>query len=440
MTERQGEPGAAGSSSDHPSPSPLTTTVNWQRLTGARLEELLFGFLDQMGAQELVWRAGSASGVTASDGGRDLEATFAVPSPDGTVEATRWWVEAKGRTSTVARRDVVEAVTTVSARSDVDVFVFCTNSRFSNPTRDWVTTWQSSHSRPRVRLWDRDDLSRFARRYPLVAARVLPESLGVEDRLDLLIERFEEFGEPPTLKDAEFFWSRPDVLTHLDLWDLLSAVTMFSYSESDHGLVDRPWVTLVPSVEQADVYMAAYATAVFPRMAAREMPRPLDPHRVTQVAAYLLLAAMASIDPSQLHPVLENPLAFLEGLDDVAADARAVEAYSSAVVLPIWSRVQYELLEVCSSDCRRLLGEPGAAFPPPLIGERYWRRFGLGDPPDDRWLQIENLNEPCLVGLPLSRDRPCPLGTDPEISLERVTDLTEILRYRRSNPSPHAYN
>lgn len=89
--------------------SPTSTRVPWRTVTGVQLEELLYGLLDAMGASSLVWRAGSATGVTASDGGRDLEAVFDRPSPDGELDRQRWWVECKGRSRTVERLAVQEA-------------------------------------------------------------------------------------------------------------------------------------------------------------------------------------------------------------------------------------------------------------------------------------------------------------------------------------------
>jgi restriction endonuclease len=188
-------------------PTPTVTRVPWDSVTGIQLEELLYGLLDAMGASSLAWRAGSSKGVTATDGGRDLEAVFDRPSPDGELDRQRWWIESKGRTNTVERGAVQQAVLDASARSDIDILVIATNSRFSNPTRDWVTERASSYTRPVVKLWDRDNLDRLVRMYPTVVARVLPDALSDEERLRLLVARFEELGEEPTQLDLEFFWT-----------------------------------------------------------------------------------------------------------------------------------------------------------------------------------------------------------------------------------------
>jgi hypothetical protein len=392
-----------------------------------------------MGAQELIWRAGADAAVTTADGGRDLEAVFNRPSPDGMVEQTRWWVEAKGRSSTVKKSDVVDAVSAMVAHPEVDLFVFCTNSRFSNPTRDWVEAWQRTHPRPKVRLWDRDHLDRLVRQYPLVAARSLPEALDVRDRLALLVERFEGFGETPTSTDLEFFWGHSAALSALEPHRLVTAVAMFAYAEGDQGLVDRPWASLLPTDGHSDALVAVLALTLVPALLIRELARPLGADRLTATAAYLLLSCMPGIRPEVLNKILTNPNAFLEGTDSLATDEKAVKAFFDAVVKPVWGRVHDELMDVCADDCRRVLADPGAAFPKPLVGERYWRRFGVGKEPDNHRLVIENSAAPCTVGLNVTADHGCPLNQEPINTVERVAELIEIVKHRRANPENHAY-
>jgi hypothetical protein len=79
--------------------------------------------------------------------------------PDGELDRQRWWVECKGRTETVERGAVQQAALDASARVDVDILVIATNSRFSNPTRDWVAERARSYPRPIIKLWDRDNLT-----------------------------------------------------------------------------------------------------------------------------------------------------------------------------------------------------------------------------------------------------------------------------------------
>ena len=60
----------------------IPSNIPWQELKGEVLEEFVFWLLDSMGAKDMEWRRGGTQ-TTAADGGRDLEATFHVPVPDG---------------------------------------------------------------------------------------------------------------------------------------------------------------------------------------------------------------------------------------------------------------------------------------------------------------------------------------------------------------------
>jgi len=66
----------------------LPTHIPFSSLTKRELEECVYWLLDAMGAKDLEWREGG-SGNGAADGGRDLEATFHMPTPDGQMEPQR---------------------------------------------------------------------------------------------------------------------------------------------------------------------------------------------------------------------------------------------------------------------------------------------------------------------------------------------------------------
>lgn len=63
----------------------MPSNLPWDELTAETLEELIFWLMDAIGAKDLEWRKGG-KGITNSDGGRDIQATFHVPSPDGEFE------------------------------------------------------------------------------------------------------------------------------------------------------------------------------------------------------------------------------------------------------------------------------------------------------------------------------------------------------------------
>jgi len=120
----------------------IPSKIPWDRIQGKDLEELLYWLLDEMGAKDLEWRIGGASGG-AADQGRDLEAFFYMSSPDGEMVRQKWWVQAKGRSKTVEAKAIKETITTASGIPNVDVILIVTNKQFSNPTRDWFKQWVS---------------------------------------------------------------------------------------------------------------------------------------------------------------------------------------------------------------------------------------------------------------------------------------------------------
>jgi hypothetical protein len=415
-----------------PPPSPTAATALWDRVVGAELEELLYGLLDALGAKELTWRAGTARGVTAADDGRDIEALFDRPTPDGELERQRWWVESKGRSGTVDKRDVIAAVHDAAGREGVDFFVFCTNSRFSNPTRDWVAEWQRSHPVPRVRLWDRDRLARLVREHPTVAARVLPAALDDAQRLALLLSRFRELGETPTEEDLDYYWQRRDAIQLLEIEDTVGALAMFAYAEGDEGLTERPWATLVG--DDPEVLRCAVLCAVveLPILQLRPLVRPLDQVRGTATSAYLLIAAIDKLDQGDLYHLLTEPWNFIDGPLAASLAQSDVSSAWRVILTAIVERVQAELEDACSDDCPRVSSEPNV-FPSRLVGKRYWLRFGIGAS-ETRRLIMEIHDKPCVVGLPLDTVRTCPLLRDPELTLERISDLQRIVEFRKRNP------
>ncbi|WP_330249665.1 hypothetical protein OG874_25510 [Nocardia sp. NBC_00565] len=74
------------------------------------------------------------------------------------------------------------------------------------------------------------------------------------------------------------------------------------------------------------------------------------------------------------------------------------------------------------------------AFPPPLTGERYWRRFGVGKSSDEPVLIIQSHSEPCAVGLNLTASTGCPLVEDVELSEKFIEQLQAIIRFRHKHP------
>lgn len=410
--------------------SPVATQVIWSEVVGEQLEELLWALVEEMGATDMMWRAGSASGVNAADGGRDIEATFTEPTEDGNVEKRRWWFEAKGRAGTISKDLVMSAAMTAMAYPEVDVVAVCTNSVFSNPTLDWVREWNGKFDKPKLFLWDRANLGIMVRRYPLAAARVLPEALADSQRLDLLLSRFEHLGELPSPADRDYFWTHHESIR--EHHSSVQLITMFVYGEDD--LSRRPWTGLLPLDSDTAVSVITLAVVILPFRIFHQLARPLDGQRVIRSAAHMFVSVINNLDADEIADIFDNPPITVSDGKDQTADDKAVEIWKEAFLPHILSDLQLQLRDVCATDCARVTADP-AAFPPAVDAEEYFRRLGWLPPRDDRQLLMTSMDTPCAVGFPLGQNEDCAVIGDIEASADLIGQFQRILSFRRKNPT-----
>ncbi|MET8984653.1 restriction endonuclease [Nonomuraea wenchangensis] len=402
----------------------MRDNIPWDLLKGALLEELIFALLSAMGASDIVWRTGGTGGG-AADGGRDLEVKFPRTTPDGDFELEKWWIESKGRTSTVEPDAVKSAILNASGHQDVDVLVIATNAQYSNPTRDWVEEWTRSRPRPKIRLWDRASLHNLIEKHPVAASRIIPSVLKDDERLEALTKHFWRVGRPPLLEDTEYFWDKRAAVESLD------AITSMVAAEIIYGdLGDRPWGLLLN--EENATQAAIYALGIFPLEFMRLQTLPDE--KMAQVSAYLLQSALRVGEPEVIFDIIKQPLLYVEGGEIEALRATA-DKYQKYITLPLWEIAVGQLRDACIKDCGRVLGDTGHLGPDPA-SEVFWRRFNKELPGcPDRVFTMINREEPCAIGLPLSGDRECPFFYQKSISLTMVEDIQYVIRERMVRPT-----
>jgi len=130
--------------------------LDFSDITPEDFENLVFQLLEEMGFSNIQWRKGGP-GNSATDGGRDLEATFWSIQPAGSHELT-YWIEVKYRTNSLERVQVQATINNAAADVTLDNLIIVTNSTITNPTLDWISTFQSGHQRPRISTWQGHDL------------------------------------------------------------------------------------------------------------------------------------------------------------------------------------------------------------------------------------------------------------------------------------------
>lgn len=375
--------------------------IPFSELKSRDLEECVYWLLDAMGAKDLEWRTGGAGGG-AADGGRDLEAHFYAPTADGELEAQRWWIECKGRAGTVEPDEVKSALNNATAIEGLDYIVIATNTQFSNPTRDWVSQWQTRHTRPKVKLWDRTQLERYLSRHPDVVLRLFAKALSLDGRFKAMEQRF---------------WNRLEFVplqTLRDLWEgrckvELSAMGLFAAiaNEIIHGSVTkRPWAATLDTESLLAVISIGCQNVLY--LSLRCSDAGVDQGLIFRSLSYLVVVALHRLPAETVADFIMLSIA-RRRLSDMPEEAQEI------LLKPLLAQIQFEIQDVCSRNCKRI-SYSGRAAPPETTDEvrDFWIRLepeGLvkPEPHNANYLLIEKLDEPCVVGFPVGKDQGCPL-------------------------------
>lgn len=385
----------------------IPSNIPWEEFKGAKLEELVYWLLDDMGAKDLVWRKGGQE-VTSADGGRDIEATFHVPTLGGEMEQQRCWVEIKGRTKTVEAATVKESIINVSGRKDVDVFYFITNTQYSNPTRDWVTDWQKNNPRPKVRLWDKDSLERMISKHPSVVVRVYSDALSDQGKLEASTSRFWNQMYFPSKSDLDMFWANRETLE----WSSRSLYMVISGEIANGSLSKHSWLTKIEQGDLALLLIDALSNTLFLYLRAQKLGQNCE--LIIRTTSQILMASLLQIPEEWLNKIVHDPWEFTEG-------GPMDRELHKLIIEPILGTIRTELSDVCCTNCRKVLADP-VLLNKNEIAE-YWNKFIHNETPENdeknqKVLILQSLVEPCRIGIMDDLKESCPLYSDDELSLK----------------------
>jgi hypothetical protein len=396
----------------------LPSSISFEHLKGHDLEECVYWLMDSLGAKDLEWRVGGVGAGTA-DGGRDLEARFFSPSPDGEMEETCWWIECKGRARTVEPSAVKDACSNALAHADLSVLVIVTNSTFSNPTRDWVRDWQRKHPVPKIKLWDKSSLERMLSRHPNAVYRLFSQALSTTGHLEVAREGFWnrfDFASPTALAK---FWSERETLEIGPLERIALVVSEFAHGR----IVDRPWG--VSGSGQGTIEALALVMANLPYLFGRAVRGGFDQEPLIRGVGYLVLSALRFCSAGGAATIMEDQLVDGEG-EPWPPEVREL------LLEPILGSLLDEVRDACTADCRRFLIGKGDAYGfdnAPL--EHYWKRLDpkgrqIEDASDEPQLWLQKNDEPCKVGFDVGPSNGCPLFADEREDLELLPLLKVI--------------
>ncbi len=400
----------------------LPSEIPWNEIKGSDLEELLYWLFDSMGAKDLEWRIGGKGKGTA-DQGRDLELAFFTPSPDGTLTKQIWWVEAKGRTSTVEPSEVHEAVLNAAGKNHIEVLVVATNTNFSNPTRDWVKEWQRDHRRPIVKLWERTELENLCSKNPLAIIRLHTKALSPQGKVVVASSKlwdYASFSDEPTLNSI---WKQKDNI-EIDERALFALIAS-EIANGDIGV--RSWALLVPD----DLLISCLCNGLvnFLYLAFRANDRGVRQEPLIRAISYLIIVAIERINLDTVSSTLTNVWNSIEGRE-------YPEKVKEFILEPILGTLQTELKDVCSNNCRRIMTDPELLQEAEI--ERYWDRLKSSElvkMDDKKILTIESFKEPCKVGFIVNEKEGCPLChmEKPHSNIDNFIKVVDkVVKYRKA--------
>lgn len=404
--------------------------LNWTSLTPAEFESLVFFLLDDMGFKSLEWRKGGEE-ISATDGGRDLQATYAKVEPDDTLTIEKWWIEVKYRSQTLSPDVVQKVVLNTLGRREVDVLAIVTNNVISNPTLDWLREFQSSQPRPRIVVWQRHDLERVLRKYPGTVAKCFPGCLTLAGRLKAVEERFWNSGMLPTLDDIAAVWRS---FSELD-WSG-SGLLPFVIAEASAGNPNvRQWGLIIDEKLLLETLVVGLSNVPPLVVRLHQYGRTSD-HLVAGLS-YLLQVALCRLDLDKLMALIGNPYKFMEGKN---TPERGLVNF---ILLPILTWTYQDLGINCSQDCMKVSWTDR----PKHRTDSYFERFVIREKSNERegpWVIISLDEFDCTLGL-VYKGEPCPLTDEicddcgEEGNLRRVLGFAQqVIKLRAGKTPKHA--
>lgn len=409
----------------------IPSKIPWEEIKGKDLEEMLYWLLDEMGAKDLEWRIGGSSGG-AADQGRDLEAFFYMPGPDGEIIRQKWWIEAKGRSKTVEARVVKEAIITAAGVHNVDVILIATNAQFSNPTRDWIEQFLITNPRPAVRLWDRNDLEKLICKHPSVISRLYTDALSLQGRLEVIRSQFWNHAYYSGTPNLSELWKCKAKLK----WNNMSIIAVIAGEAANGDFVRRPWPLILSNDDLIEVLVLSIVNAL--PFIYRAQRSGITTEHYLKAVSYIVLVALDRLGTKIASKVIENCW-------DTSDCANYPKEIRRSSIYPVLRRLRDELFDVCTIDCTRVLTDPFVLDKKTI--KDYWLRLKLPEKQDKndkkskKILIIENFSSPCKAGFKLNKKRYCPLGTSEldklddeknEINIARIISIFgKVVRFRK---------
>lgn len=393
----------------------LQEELDYSDISPVEFENLVFHLLDEMGFSNLSWRKGG-EGNSATDGGRDLEATFWTVLPAKSKEE-KYWIEVKYRKKQLEKSQVQKTVLNASGNNLKDNILIVTNKTISNPTMDWVKDFQDTHKTPCISVWQGHDLELLLRKNPRTLAKFLPSSLSFTGRCKVIESKFSNLMLLPAGGELDELWVKRKEFSDNPYLTLVAILAEVAYGD----IMTRQWGL---DVDETGLFSVAVTGMlnVYPFIVkCCALNRDEDP--LIQGLSYIIQCLLLRFGEEITMKVLFDP----EGFAEVEYELTEEMIYRRYE--PIIDTIYNELSVNCSKrHCLKvihMLREEDSSH-------SYFNRF-LEAPikeTSDVSMIFNSHGGECQIGL-VSKGEYCPLGATEEAP-EKENELLEKLKFARN--------
>lgn len=392
------------------------TQYSWNRISPADFENLIFFLLDDMGFKNLEWRKGG-EGISSTDGGRDLEATFTKIEPGDRVELEKWWIEVKYRSKNLSPRIVKESVLNSVGRDGVDVFTIVTSGTISNNTLDWIKDFQSNHSTPRIRIWQRHDIERILRKYPQITSRFFDIAMTLSERIEVVESQFWNHVMLPTLDEIDNAYKQYSNLQ----WSGTNLLP-FMVAEASAGYPEfRKWGLITTEELLLETFIIGLAN--IPQLIVRFKQYGRSNKPLIDGLAYILEIALLRLNLDYLLNVISNPYNVMEGEIDPPPE------FLNFIWEPILSNMFLDLGLSCSIDCDKVSwGDDEERHSFSFFSRFFSHKSEILPKDDEPFVVIQISSLDCVIDL-VPDGEYCSLSTDIPENCSDKNELKKLLSF-----------
>lgn len=379
-------------------------------------EKLIYFLLDEMGMKNIEWRKGG-SGISATDGGRDLECDFYMLCPDGAMRKERWWIEVKHRNKTLETSKIQKAIWNAQGVPDLDVIAIATNANISTKARDWIKSLKVHPKR--VIVWEGHNVEKLIYDHPTIIYKFFPNSLTLKARLKAVHQRFLSQLVLPSISDLSDFWKHKKSLEFT-----IASVLAIVFAENASGdLFKRKWGLWLPVEYLAECLALGFRNSVPWSLKCKELGR-FDNFLIDGLS-YLLQCLLLRVDAEVVRGLIEESFKVFDH-ELRKPVSKNLSRYMLKLVL---NNCLIELSGACSQDCPKL-----KFFYNEVNRKKLFAKFDdtsfykMNDDDDDGLLYYLSTKAECRIGLIATGDW-CPFALNSKELLKTDEKIMESLKF-----------